>query len=381
MTTPPRLLELTLREGPDAPAAVDDLLELPEAGSLLVGAIAAGGEARVAWALLPLLTSVDFTELLGPLARSDDRQTRSRAITALGKTGDPRVVDLLADVHRRYGNVHLVVDALGNLDCPRADELLRTILAARVGDLASDGALAELCTRAVEERDPTDLLVVAEVAGSLAKHGDFGLVAQARSLARFIPDPVLEFHQAILLRMSAVEALDVAVGPGVLKTLLEAAADSELEVADAAISATLHAGRAHLADTWVQRFAASDELVRSALHDALADFAGEQPPQEPSELLPWWEQRRARFAPELCYRLGEPASPAPLIARARGAHGQDARLELRQMTGLAFIAVGLAHAPALEIRRIDAWWSAHHHRFAPGKLHRWGRTYEPTALD
>jgi hypothetical protein len=34
-----------------------------------------------------------------------------------------------------------------------------------------------------------------------------------------------------------------------------------------------------------------------------------------------------------------------------------------------------------ETHAIDAWWAAHEPDFVPGKLHRWGRSYDPAACD
>jgi len=58
-----------------------------------------------------------------------------------------------------------------------------------------------------------------------------------------------------------------------------------------------------------------------------------------------------------------------------------ARAELRQMLGLPFLESTLSLAPASEIAMLDAWWHDHAGEFPFGKLHRWGRTYEPDACD
>jgi len=55
--------------------------------------------------------------------------------------------------------------------------------------------------------------------------------------------------------------------------------------------------------------------------------------------------------------------------------------DVRQMLGLPFLESILSPAPTAEITALDTWWHEHAGEYPFGKLHRWGRTYEPDACD
>jgi hypothetical protein len=134
-------------------------------------------------------------------------------------------------------------------------------------------------------------------------------------------------------------------------------------------------------ERWVELVDSDRVGVQSSAVSCIERLTGEKPPHVRAQAESWWNERRSRFDSAICYRAGKPAAPEILVRGARGRHSKESRADLRQMAGLAFITPSLDPPAIPETQAIDAWWAAHAVDFVPGKLHRWGRSYDPTACD
>jgi hypothetical protein len=84
----------------------------------------------------------------------------------------------------------------------------------------------------------------------------------------------------------------------------------------------------------------------------------------------------------VCYRFGVPVNILQLIHELPR-DPENLREELSIRTGAHAVHPLLFGNPVSSRERaeIESWWIANASRFAPGKLHRWGRTFEPSAVD
>jgi HEAT repeat protein len=376
------LIDTVLRGGPDAGRAFDELALLGDrAVPALVAGLQAGRAHAVLAAALGALEVPDRIATLAPLAAHGDRNVRDAAVLALGRSGDPRAVEVLGDVLSRGDHLLAGLAALGLLGAPASRAIIRATVERRCGDASDRAVLAEVSARAVEDLDPSDLFAIATGAEALSRLGDDALVGAAIELARFAPSVDSGFYEGGAVRLLAVRALDAAAAPGVARALHAAAADDDAEVAAAALRATLHLGRTAAAPIWLSALRSERNAVAYAAEYCFAQLTGEKPPASASDAIAWWARLEGRFDPGVCYRLGQPATPGALVPAAIGGDSAEARIELGHAGALAFLHPELGDTTPRERAQIDAWWSANASRFPPGKLHRWGRTYEPGAVD
>jgi hypothetical protein len=361
-------------------AAFDELVATGESAlPKLIEVLERGPGSAIVGAALARLEVADRVAMLGALARHSNRRVRDAAIRGLALTSDPRAVPIIAEVLDSGDHLFTAISALGDLGAPDGAAIVRRALTARVGDPTDLRVLEELSTRAVADGDPSDLFAIAYAAEALAKLADFALISVAIELSRFVPHDGLS--EAGQVRLHAIRALDVGIGHEVAAALDAACADPDHEVAEAALRATLHLGRPRWVERWLSVLAGGDEQRAYTAQYCLEQLTGEAVPESWHHAATWWRAISHRFEPATCYRLGRPATPGVLVALAGGRDNAVARMELAQMTGCQFLATELAEAPPSVIAKLDAWWRANSSRFPPGKLHRWGRTYEPDAVD
>ncbi len=361
--------------GPSAVAAIDEIAKrgapaVPD----LMGFIERGRGSFIATALLSLLDVPDRVALLAPFATHKEHAIRTAAMGALAMTADARAVPVLAEAGRRGDLV--AIRTLGDLGVADGLDPLRLLVEQHVGDLGRPSALADLMKRAVEDSDPGDVFIAVEAAESLAKLGDFAGLRFACELAELSADA---FVDADSFRLSAIHALDVMVGPDIAGVLDRRSDDANPEIAEAAMTATMHLGRIRAVERWLA-IAAKADSREGAARFCIDELLGDNAPTKPTLFASWWTRKQPKLDPAICYRRGVPATPRTLVVAVRDPDGVIVRRELRQMTGLPFITPSLDPPARAELAAIDAWWAAHS-TITPGKLHRWGRTYEPDACD
>jgi hypothetical protein len=318
--------------------------------------------------------------MLDDLTRHPSSNVRRAAIRVLGRTGDVRALSILEHAYERT-TVDDVLEALGDLGAAAGAAIVHTILAKEVGDLTAPHTLEVIRARALEDLDTSCPRKVVLGAEALAKLGDFSLVNLMRGLARFMVDEE-ETICAFMVRIAAIRALDVSVGAGIATTLEQCYDDpGEDDVVWWALDAMLHLGRVAAVDRWIELLPSDRPGVQYGAMSCIDRLIGERPPHVRAEAESWWNKRRPRFDPAICYCAGKPATPGSLVRIARGRHAKKTRAHLRQMAGLAFITPLLVPPAVPETEAIDAWWSTHTTAFPPGKLHRWGRSYDPSACD
>lgn len=359
------------------PAAFDALVT---AGEPVIPALVAALNHEVA---VPVLTAVlaglalaDPIATLGPLAEeaAGSGAVAEAALAALAASGDPRALPILAASPRRFA----ATVALGDLGDARAIAILRARAAPWLGDDLRDPPALDLSVRAHRR----DLQFLLTVASALAKLGDHSLTWLAVSLAGTTTggDPAAE------VRRAAARALCYVTGPGVATALHQLARDPDEAVAITALHAMLYLGRIDEVDGWIAALAAGGRVAATAQW-CLEAFAGEHPMGAPGAPVSqrhaqiWWDCARDHYRPGVCYRLGEPAHPAQLVALL-SQNPAHLRAELRIRTGIA-IADELGGFPVSrsEHARIAAWSHAHAAQFQRGELHRWGRSVSPLAVD
>lgn len=367
----------------DAAARGDAFDQLTGEGERAVPAIVDAAASRRAWLIgaeiLGSLKVPHRARAIRPVLKDARREARTAALIALGRSGDREAADLLVEAF--LGGMHrrTALTELGNLGVPSVVAPVREEIVRSVGDPMDPRVREALYRRAEQDRDPLDLLLLTDAACAFAKLGDLSLVGLAIELSQYRPDESLEFFEAAQVRCDAIAALDVSTGHGVADALIAACADSISSVADAALTATLRVGRLREADSWLV-LGNGPESRNHMVRWCLQQFTGDVPPKDWEDMAAWWSKIRSRFDRDICIRHGQAASPALHIERLDGQDGRFAREELQHDTGITFVHIYSIPSPE-EREQIDRWWAANSSRFTPGKLHRWGRTFEPEAVD
>jgi len=328
-------------------------------------------------ALLMALPLKDPIAAFTPLAASNHVGVARAGLAALGNSGDERALPILRDALGPWRIA--AVSALGELGSPLGIPLLQREAATM---LPPGTGLRD--ARWGAARELLDIELFAEITIAQAKLGDHGAKDLAIQLATLIDvdDPDADAD----VRLTWVRTLAYLMGPGVAAAVRQATTDPDAEVAKEAMLQALYLGRAQDASAWIAAIVEDRETAPRALW-CLEAWAGEHPTGEPGELvsgddlLRWWERAERRFAPDVCYRLGRPAEIGELIPLLPG-DPMRLRRELRVRTGTRAILElreGDAVSPG-EQAAVEAWWQVNTPRFPPGKLHRWGRSYEPSAV-
>jgi HEAT repeat protein len=369
-------IHLACRGTKGAEAALAEILAGGEAAvAALIATIERGPGSIVAAEILGFVQFPDRLAVLDRLATHPAYGVRRAAIRLLGQSGDPRAMSSLERIAPTSSEQ--VVAALGDLGLPEGAAIVRGILAKTFKDLSID----TIRQRAIEDCSSSLPILVARCVEALAKLGDFSLVDVALRLARYRVDEPDE-TDAFMVRQAAIAALDVSIGPGIATTLEQCYEDPvEDDVVWVALEAMLHLGRPEAVDRWIELLDSDRTGVQHTALSCIERLVGEKPSHIRDRAKAWWRERLPRFDPAICYRAGEPATPAPLVRAARGRNSRVSRRDLRQMAGLAFITPMLDPPAMAETHAIDAWWAAHEPDFVPGKLHRWGRSYDPAACD
>jgi hypothetical protein len=376
MTTASDLVERLAGDAAD-PAAFDALIACgAPAIAPIVDALSQQRAVPVLTSVLAALRLPDPIASFEPLASNSSGTVVEAALAALAATGDPRAIPILAASKRRF----TAAIALGELGRAEAIPVLRGKVATWLGDDLRGLPPADWLSSSARQRD---LRYILDVAAALARLGDHGLAAVAIHLAGVQGD---DPDAGAEIRGAAVQALCYLTAPGVARALHAAAGDPNEEVAVAAALALLYLGRPDEVPAWIAALDAGGTIAATA-RLCLEAFAGEHPRGTPgiavsrSDAEAWWTRTASRFAAGTCYRLGQPAHPGLLLPLLEHDPWRI-RAELRVKTG-APIADGLGRWPVTPGERaaIDAWWQLDAARFPPGRLHRWGNSFAPGAVD
>jgi hypothetical protein len=180
------------------------------------------------------------------------------------------------------------------------------------------------------------------------------------------------------------------VAPGVSDALHHACRDVASEVWIEALWATVLLGRVAEIRHWLAMIAdpTLDHVRRWNLLACLHETCGDAPGGEDQlpttfEIDRWWADVAPRFDSGACYRAGQPTTPGLLVLEMIGGNVGTARHEFRAMSGLPSVQEMLGEVPMTPVERaaVSSWWVKRRHELPAGKLHRWGRSYEPNAVD
>lgn len=378
--TPEKLVEQLLSPMADFAAAFDGLVA---AGAAAIPALGAAIErGRGIPQLTAVLSSLELEDPVGALAPlvDDMFDVHDAGLRALGAHRDERALPVL--LAALPADRFAAAEALGELGSAAAVAPLLGLVRAYVGD---DGTRLPGADALRSSAHCLDLRLVLTVATALAKLGQPALAGVAVHLATL--RDAQEHADANLVRAAAARALHYMVAPGVAGALRSAALDADLDTARGALLGTLLLGRPDEAETWLAIVASRSDAAPIAAW-CLERWTGEEVPSDEAggyawpEVQRWWASISHRFRDRVCYRSGAPIDVARLVDEL-ARDPLTLRAELKIRTGARPLQVMLAGNPvsAGEHAAMRTWWQAHESEFPPGKLHRWGRTFEPSAVD
>ncbi|MEZ4364220.1 MAG: hypothetical protein R3B48_28860 [Kofleriaceae bacterium] len=330
-------------------------------------------------ALLSALQLEDPVRALQPWLDCDDplSDERSMALQALGARGDPRATKTLIDALPT--DVIAAADALGDLGAPEAIGPLLEHARGYLGDRSPlEGSQLQdddLCR---------ELRIALTAITALAKLGSFQLAAVPIQLATLRDDE--ESGGAALVRQRAVDCLRYVAAPGVAQALRDAAMDPDEDTARAALRGMLLVGRKAEAVAWIEEIERGGPVAENALW-CLERWAGVSLPHtrdrraQARKARTWWHSVEGSFREDVVYHGGEPIDLAKLV-RQLPDDPYDLRLDLKVRTGAPPILESLMGEPVPRSERagVEGWWKANSERFPLGKLHLWGRTFEPEVV-
>lgn len=317
-------------------------------------------------ALLPWL------EIRDPLSKE-----RSMALQALGARGEHGVVKTLIDALPT--DEVAAPEALGNLGCPEAvDALLAHVRTYLGNNTVIERSLLQDEDYCLEFR----LALIGITA--LAKLGSNQLAAVPIQLATLRDEA--ESSRACLVRVQAVDCLRYVTAPGVAQALRSASTDRDEDTARAALRGMLFLGRKTEAEAWLEAVERGGPTAENALW-CLERWAGQSWSRAcnhralAGEVRRWWRNSSHKFIEGVVYHGGAPVDLARLV-RQLPEDPYDLRLDLKVRTGATPVLELLMGEPVPMSERVavEAWWEGNVARFPAGKLHRWGRTFEPNAV-
>lgn len=322
-------------------------------------------------ALLGELDGDEVTPQLGVVYADRDFRAARAATEALGLRADRAAATILAKPPRA-GPTQAWIDALCRVEGESAPDLFTAAL--------------EPMWRMVEEGRCAELGLFARGGAGLSALS-LGAVADVRlgnlrSLPRLYSVALLGIGQdaeaSALARELTLIALRSAAAPG-LVSLFEAVVRKGGEAAELAVTAWAGLGRPEDVPRLL-RFQKRAALA-GRVHTGIRAMIGDEPPL-PIERA-WWAGNWAeRLTPGVCHLRGLAATPGPHVEATR-AGGDDARDRLRELTGLPWLQTGLPprFLTPRESSLLDEFWPARAADFPPGKLHRWGRSHDPSVVD
>ncbi len=339
------------------------------------------------------------TALLSLLEDADIR-VRTAAVTALGRSGDARALAPLVGQLQagRYYAREAAAAALGDLGLPAAIPDLEQTLIDLLDAPDQPQAIANLTT-AEKARTPEDwksqvgfqLRLVIAVVTALAKLGSQRYAPLVVTLMGFYFKEDRASSSAARVREEAIWASPNLAAPGLLVGLRaarrrEPSGDDLIDYS--LLKAFFYLGLRESVDEFVACFA-DDYPVGRAADEALgriAGLVGETPPDNLPDLQAWWEMRRERFAPHVCYRWGKPLEVAALAARLPGTLPIQTSMlldELTMITGERFepdFTLPLEVQTEQRVQKAQRWVNQHADAFEAGRLYKYGHKQDLVAL-
>jgi len=301
--------------------------------------------------------------LLAPLLEDDLPGVAVGAATVLGRTRDAAAVPPLAAALSRSVR-HAAAAALGQNGSMEGLRPLQQLLERIVGN-AIDFAV-------VDERDPSDVKLIALIIQSLGRLGD---------------DSCAPWLVEILMKAEEISAREAA-----------AVALREMPVAEAlvALTAALTGPTSYLQSTalralWSYRMIDTvDAIMKTPLSDQLrTDGAAllydvamlEVTEEDYEEWAQRWAHRRAELPARLCLLAGEPISVRALVERIHGSvRVEQAVREIQLFYGFHPRWDRYFDEPSARIEELDRWADEMAPSFTPGLMYRFGREVPPHRL-
>ncbi len=370
----------------------------------LLDAIHAGARAQKAnlSRVIARMRGADATPTLIPLLEDEEGHVRSAAAEALGRSGDAHAMapltGQLLDRDKRSYDREAAASALGELQLQEAVPALLQVVEEVLPDPEDPKAVARLIARE-RERSPDDwmatssrqLRLLIAVLVALVKLGQQALSPIVIDLMGFHIEEAPDSSWAQRVREEAIAESVYLVGPGLLDALRAARRrePSGDDVIDFGIlSALFHLGLRESVDEFIDCFADGYPVGHSPAETLgrIAGIVGETPPDELDALNVWWQARRGRFVPGVCYRWGQPLDVAALVAHLPGELPIRTSMlldELTVITGERFEPDYALPPDRQEQDRIDkaqTWAEGNAQAFAPGALYKYGHRYEASVV-
>lgn len=299
---------------------------------------------------------------LSELLKGSDSMLTLVAAEALARAGDGRAIgpllELFADEGAFYAARGHAALGLARLRAGQAVPVLLDALkkAARGG------------------KDYESAALIRQTAVALTMLGNQEGAGAVISLAR---------HRNREVREEGAKALRHVVGRGLFPALQKALRSRSTDLRQEASEALFHLGLRESVEellAYVERGDAdAPELIDAAVR-RLRDLTGEAFGRhvEPAELRRWWEQHEARFAPNVCHRLGRPIDLADFVGLlAAGEERARKRLlaELHVITGEDFGLDPFRPVGEQEevLERARAWLRDNAGAYERGAVYKYGR--------
>lgn len=352
------LIEQVERGGEGSEAAAQALVEHgPNAVQPILAALAnsKGGSALRLEGALSQVAEADAIPELAEALGTEEIELFLSAVRTLGRTRDDRALRPLSEY----------------LTDPKNLEGQRALAAEAIGELGRRGGIEPLLSvleKAEQEWLPR-LLIEAIIA--LAKLGNHEHAASLIGLFETEDDPPVQVH--------AAEGLSYVVAPGLFDALVHGLNSDVSEIRRSVTRGLSYLGTTEAIPVLLEVANDADPDVANDALVRFADISGAAffDPDQVADARAWWESTAGEFHSGICYRLGKPVRVSDIIALLEGHRRRAALAELKVITGVDFSAPWYAPAGEVDERaRAESWWTLHGHRFAAGKLYKFGHRQE-----
>jgi hypothetical protein len=315
----------------------------------------------------------DLIPVLIGLLQDESSDLAITAFEVLGQSRDQRALQPLLDALSSHLTDFLAIPALGELGNPQAIKPLLKV---------AEEILQEPNVSLVIEGKPVHedfyevpLTLLPKIIIALAKLGNYEIAPLAIPLTHYHAHTHSSEEKDI--RITATEALQYVVVPGMFPALQAALHNEDHEVRLEAVDAVFYLGIKEAIGELIACIHDESSVVVNNVLFRLHDLTGVwfNDDDQVSELQQWWSQHQNQYESGVCYRLCKPLNLPDVIALLKEPNqGKPVIQELKIITGVDFGLNLCFQSQAQDelVKRTLQWWHKEGHRFEDGCLYKYG---------
>jgi hypothetical protein len=328
------------------------------------------------WRLRQVLHQIHHPDLIPVLIGLLQDESSDLAITAfevLGQSRDQRALQPLLNALSSDLTDFLAIPALGELGNPQGIKPLLKV----AGEILQEPNVALVIEGKPVHEDfyEVPLTLLPKIIIALAKLGNYEIAPLTIPLTHYHAHTHSSEEKDI--RITATEALQYVVIPGMFPALQAALHNEDQEVRLEAVAAMFYLGIKEAIPELIACVQDENSMVRNNVLVRLHDLTGTwfKDDAKVGDLQEWWEQHQAEYERGVCYRLGKPLHLPDVIVLLDDINNRKTIMqELKVITGVNFGSHPdvVSQSPGILVQLAQEWWKEEGHKFEDGCLYKYG---------